>query len=107
MSRQREFAQAGTSFIPILQNYIQQLRQLRQTEQMIAQIVHLSEQLFQLQNAQIISEDARLTQAIAALREANRKIQEEITEAKEFNERVQTAAAIAGLIQRAIGLAVA
>lgn len=110
MSGRQQFAQEGSQLIPVLQGYIQKLREgYGQRDEMAEPIRRLSEELFKLRNAQLVAADnsEELKQAIADLRRANAEIQREINDAKEFSERVQMAAAIAGLIQRAIGLAVA
>ncbi|WP_298241393.1 hypothetical protein [uncultured Bradyrhizobium sp.] len=118
MANSQQFAQAGALIIPSLQNYINVLEADYQNQTaappetraaMATAIRRLREYLFGLQNAQLqaADESEELKRAIADLKSANADIRSEINSAKEFQENVEAAAAIADIIQRAIGLALA
>lgn len=118
MADSQQFAQAGALVIPNLQNYINLLEAEYQNQvaapaetraAMATAIRRLREYLYQLQNAQLqaADESEELKRAIADLRSANADIRVEINAAKDFQENVEAAAAIADIIQRAAGLALA
>lgn len=110
MTGHQQYAQTTSSIVPALDAYILSLEQRYPGRpEMTAQVMRLSEYRFQLQNDQLRAADnsERLRQAIADLTQANSWIQQEITAAKEFQQKVEAAAAIADIIQRGIGFALA
>jgi hypothetical protein len=110
MSTRQEFAQAGTLSVQEISSYIDHLRQRHgESGDMATQLRKLSELRFQLQNAELRAADnsPALAQAVRDLTQANALISREIASAKQFQQDVETAAAIAGIIQRALSIALA
>jgi hypothetical protein len=109
MSARQQFAQATTSVISGLEEYIRKVGTQSQHGNMTTQLRRLEEALFELQNIQLKAADdsPALRAAVVELTQANAQIDQQIKAGKDFQEKVETVAAIAELVEKAITLAVA
>jgi hypothetical protein len=107
MATRQQFAQSRTSIIPELRAYIATLQTGYGGDlAMATQIRRLTDQLVLLEAAELTAHDdsQELHRAVADLEAANGEIKGEIQQMKDLAEKVETAAAIADIIQRVIGL---
>jgi hypothetical protein len=106
----QQFAQAASSIIPELQQYIDSLLQKYGGQQEMAPtITALGDELYALENLQLQQEDdsPQMKNAVLDLKNANASIASEIKSVKQVQDSVEQAAQIIAIIQGAIKLATA